>query len=474
MNPMNSCRVAWISLTSNLVALAAIAMSGELPKDALVLDPQCIYYSWPYPTISPDGKWVAYVSRGHICVCSTTEPGPHKIMEVAHSWTWPHLVAKKGDSQQTGSFGEFRGLGRDEYRELHKQVTNTIYGLSWAYDSSGFVFSVQAYDAANKKTSSDVYFASVVGKLTKLVHCDSDALTRTIVIGSLTRDRQFLVGQSYQMVHPEYRPLIWDVKNEKPRATCFLYLTPSKTSDQWIGIEKDTRQLVIADAQFQVIKRFNEYVPDKTYGFQLDWSPDERFILWRNQIGFDHYNNWEGFHMDLDTGSKRLLEGQFMDELFQFTGRGGEFIRTGQDGVPSKMITGNTVTGAHLTIVPEGNGRPQDLWRITVGPKGSRPGMLTNRPGNPPVHMSQDSELFAIGLPRPAGERSGCFWHLMNRQGKAWRLPGKDNQEYVSPYELAGFADNDRLIVAYDTSRLFTIPVSNVLEGANLPVRKEP
>ena len=148
----------------------------------------------------------------------------------------------------------------------------------------------------------------------------------------LTRDRRFLVLIGLR------RPLIWDISTNKPRATCFLHLTPSPTSGHWIGIEKDTRQLVITDEDFDVVKRFDETLPARSWGFKLDWSPDERFIVWRNQIGFDHYNNWDGFWMNLDTGEKRQLEGRFMDEQIAFTGGGGEFFRSGQDGVRAKLV----------------------------------------------------------------------------------------------------------------------------------------
>ena len=45
------------------------------------------------------------------------------------------------------------------------------------------------------------------------------------------------------------------------------------------------------------------------------------------QIGFDHFSNWDGFWMDLNSSKKREIEGRFMNEQFTFTGRGGEFFR---------------------------------------------------------------------------------------------------------------------------------------------------
>jgi hypothetical protein len=464
---MSSKRVAWSGAAIILlVSATAVANAGELPKIATVLDPDCIFYLWPYPAISPDGQWVAYVSKGNVCICNIKTAARRQVMEVPHSWTWPHLKAAAERSPSSGTFAALsRGLSRDEYNELHAQITNTVYGLNWTNDCAGFVFGVQAYDAKQKISIYDGYYASVTGETNTLTHVRSDSPTRAVCSGILTQDRKYLVSADLQMAHADYRPLIWNVTENKPRATCFLYLVPSKTSGRWIGIEKDTQQLVITDEQFEVTRRFNEQTPDRSFGFRLDWSPNERFIIWRNQIGFDHFSNWEGFHMNLETGAKRALEGRFMDEQIGFTGRGGEFYRCGQTGAKTNWY--DAIVGAHLSIAPEADGEPKDAWRLTLDPNKPRPGMMTNRPGNPPLHLSPDAKLFAIGLPRPAGETSGMIWHLLDRDGTAWRFPGDDNGEYVSPYEVVGFADGGEVIVAHDSAQLFSLPVSNVVDDSN-------
>lgn len=398
------------------------AVSKGLPKGTVILDPDIFFYSWPYPSISPDGKHVAYVSQGFVCVTSIEDPAPIRIKEVSNSWTWPHLQAPAGRSPLTGTFAELsRGLDRDEYQKIHSQIKNTVHGLIWLRDSSGFVFGVQSYDLKAKKWTNDGYLASTNGQTKLLVHTGPETLTRSIGVGELTEDRKYLVSTRTQLAHPDYRPLIWNIQQNRPRATPFLNLTPSLVSDRWLAIEKDTNQLVLLDDQFDVIERFAEYVPERSFGFRLDWSPDERFVLWRNQVGFDHFSNWEGFRLDLRTGEKRKFDGRFMSEEIAFTGRGGEFYRCGQTG--SRTRGYDTVVGAHLTIVPSGDAAEVDVWRIIVDPKGKIPGALTNRPGDPPLRYDPTSDMFAIGLPRPAGERSGFVWHLMNREGKAWQFP---------------------------------------------------
>ncbi len=452
---------------------ALMAAAPKLPAGTTVLDPDIYMYSWPYPRISPDGKWVAYVSQGYVSVCNLAAPKPLRVKEVPNSWTWPHLKAPAGHTPATGHFEALsQGLTRDEYNELHSRISNTIHGLNWTHDSSGFVFGVQAYDKRRHAPICEVFLATIEGKVTRLVQTDSDSPTRTVNSGMLTRDGRYLVATERQLAHPDYRPLIWNVKTNRPKATPFLTLVPSSTSGRWIGIEKDTRQLVLLDEAFRVMRRFEEFLPDRTFGFQLDWSPDERSIVWRNQIGFDHYSNWEGFWLDLESGEKRLLEGRFRDELILFTGDGGEFVRFGRDGVRSKFMSGDNVTGAHLTIVPSGGGRPRDVWRIHTGSDDQNTRVIRNIPAHPMLHMAGKGKLFAIPLATYANERYQLTWHLMDRAGKSCRVPGEDRGEYVTPFALAGFAGGGKLLVAYDKTRLFTIPVSSIVKGENA-VEKE-
>lgn len=446
------------------VGLMASAAERPLPQGAKVLDSDALLCGRPYPIMSPDGKWVAYVSEGYICVCNIENPAPRRIMEVPNSLTWPDFKAPAGRSPATGSYPTLaRGLENDQYRELSAQLTNTIEGLSWTRASDGFVFGIMSFDENTRSTFGSGYFATIDGKVTRISRIEPDSPTRGLIVGNFAEDRRYLAGKSMVSVDSRrWGPLIWDIERNRPRATPYLYLVPSSTSGRWIGIEKDTRQLVLLDEQLQVVRRFEERLPDRSYGFELDWSPDERFVIWRNQIGFDYYSNWEGFRLDLKTGEKRVLEGRFMREEITFTGSGGEFVRCGRDGERARW-SGDRTTGAHFTIVPEGGARPHDVWRFVAGPDQQ----IGELPGYPSLRMSPDAKLFAIALPQPAGERMQFVWHLMEPTGKAWRFPGEDNGQFESPYEVAGFANDGSLIVGYDAKRIFTIPVASIVTASN-------
>lgn len=458
---MNNACAKWTTIVLTLSCAAAVnsAEVTGLPAGARVLDPDVILYGRPYPNISPDGQWLAYVSKGYVCLCNIANPKPQRLFEVPDTWT--HFLARPENADADGDFGVLvRGRSREDYQKLVAQVTNTVHGLRWTGNSDGFVFGFQKYDPESKKSTYEVRFAGVDGTIATLAQIGPDSLTIGPGDGVLTRDRRFIVSQDNGR-----KAWLWDVAKGAPRACCFTTITASPTSGRWIGIEKDTRQLVIVDESFKIVKRFEEFRPAKSFGFKLEWSPDERFIIWRNQVGFDHFSNWEGFWMNLDSGEKREIAGRYMHEQIAFTGRGGEYFRSGQTGIKTNWY--DMTVGAHFTIVSDGDGSARDLWRIAADPKAKLPGALTNLPGNPPLCVGPECEIIAIGFPRPAGEKSGWIWHLVDRDGNKWRFPGEDNGEFISPFDVVGFAEGGKTIVAHDAKRLFPFPVATVKDPAN-------
>lgn len=430
-----------------IFVLSSVAIADEaiLPPDVSILDPGLMMYSWPHPTISPDGEWVAYISKGFVCVCNITDPEPRRLREVPHTWT--HFLAQPEQAHAKGVFHKTFGPGREEHRAVMAQITNTVFGLQWTHDSEGVVFGVRSYDKQQETIQSKIWDVSIEAEVTPMTRINRKFASGMDYIGNdfhVTRDRKYLVMPRHK------RPLIWDLTTNKPRAACFYNLTPSSTSGDWIGIEKDSWQLVITDEDFKITKRFAIVQPARYGGPKLNWSPDERHLIWRNKIGFDHYSNWEGFWMDLETGEKRELSGQFMNQQFKFTGREGEYVCWGATGERNKHVSGAHTTGAYLTLVADAKKPARDLWR-------------TKRPhASPPVRLGPKFDLFAIGLPRPPAATHGHVWHLMDRNGKKWRFPIEGNGDSRAPFEVVGFANGGQEIVAYDTTRLFAIPVKTI------------
>jgi hypothetical protein len=243
-------------------------------------------------------------------------------------------------------------------------------------------------------------------------------------------------------------------------------LAPSTTSGRWIGIEKDTRQLVTADEDFEITQRYEEFLPTRSQLAELIWSPDERYVIVRNQVGFDHYSNWEGYRLDLKTKQRRILTGSYWDETIEFTGRGGEFIREASEGIQG-MVSGLIQTASYLQIVPDGDGYPRQLWGVRSLP-GAKPGEEVRLRSfhHDVVRWSPDFQLFIIGVPRQTGPY-GIVAHLVDRERKTWRLPGEDTGSFNSPYSVVGFAADGGVIVGYDQKRLFSLPISAVTTDEN-------
>jgi hypothetical protein len=217
---------------------------------------------------------------------------------------------------------------------------------------------------------------------------------------------------------------------------------------------------LILDERFGIAQRFDHTQPLPSHGCQLLWSPDEQFVIWRNQIGFDHFNNWEGYWIHLESGKKRELSGWSMNEHFEFTGEGGDYLRFGyvfEDGVPNDMGY-RQIRGVQLSITPSTTGEPRVIWQTN----NAHPVHALS------FHADPNHGLFAITIPRRQQERVGLVWHLMDREGTLWRLSASDNTEYVSPHEVVGFVSKGQSIVGYDGNSIFTIPVSDICRSENL------
>ena len=132
---MNRLRYGFTAFASFAIYFVATTKAAEnLPTAAKVLDPDIIFYSWPYPTISPDGQWVAYVSRGFVCVCNVEKPEPRRLLEVPDSWT--HFLAGPEYASADGDMGRiFRPLSPAERQKLQAQITSTLFALQWTHDS---------------------------------------------------------------------------------------------------------------------------------------------------------------------------------------------------------------------------------------------------------------------------------------------------------------------------------------------------
>jgi hypothetical protein len=457
MNNVTHRRSLTIALCGAAVLACASAIAAELPPSAKILDGDLIMYTRPAPTLSPDGKLVAYVSRGFICVADLEAGQSRRLFEVPGSWT--HVFANSSHSTHGGDYETLvRAMTYDKFIEWQNRVTHEVVGLQWLYDSSAIVFDIRSYDVPSKQTVSQVWHVPLAGDAIEIAHSDPLGKYKSLPgLGTLTRDGRFIVG-----VGERPKAMIWDIAAKRPKAAPFDYLAPSSTSDRWIGVEKDTHQLVVVDENFDVIRRYEEFLPKNEFGFDMKWSPDERFIFWRQQIGFDHYSNWVGSRYDLETRTRDIFEGSYFDERIVFTGRRGEFVRIGTKGVQGHS-TGLIATSQCVDIIEDGRRYGRSIWRIDADPADPNRSGIGER--IPPVTFAPDFQTFIIGIPRQEAPYGFDFHLTVGRQ--FWRLSIEEPTRYESPYSVAGFAQEGKTIVGYDEHRLFAIPVSAIQTPEN-------
>ena len=249
--------------------------------------------------------------------------------------------------------------------------------------------------------------------------------------------------------------------------TPFDYLLPSTTSDRYLGIEIDTRQLVVTDDNFKVTKRFDvTFEPDRRC--DLFWSANERYAICRTCLPYSS-TVCSAFRIDLRTGEKRPL-GDVLDQ------QSLHLLRRWRRGLPNwhpsgryRMETARRNLRHFIAHIPAGKATSRDVARdshyrpvSTIGIDKSN-GYAAD-PGN---LCNSDCNCSQWHCPNEDKQRPGFHYHLIDRDGKdvAAGIPATYSQ-FISPYHLVAFANHDQTIVACDDSRLFSIPVEMIKKSS--------
>ena len=444
-----------------VLALTATAWTAhaKLPTNATLLDPDIVWDIGDRDcgTISPDGKLIAYISKGAIWVSNVTFGPPTKLADLPDTST-AFMSMPKYEVART-NFKRLRAsLGNATYNDSIQPRLVAVSGLQWTASQDGVMYGLSKSSPRDQRsTVHTLMHVSLQGVVTTLATIELDVYEsrRQLCVFHVTKNRELAVLWNYI-------PLIWDLVNNRPRATCFDYLLPSSTSDRFLGVEIDTRQLVATDENLKITKRFDmTFDPERSC--DLFWSPDERYAICRSYTPAEYpKNEWTGLRLDLKTGEKRLLSGDFVSDRFDFTGRAGEVVRSGIIGLELDHL--DAMRGAYLEIVPDGVGPPQTLARFTVDPQAAMESELRERPPYPRVLHDPEFNLFAMALPRSG---PGYEYHLLDRDGKQWTFPNDYAPRYIAPYYLIAFANDGRTLVAHNDSQLFSIPVATIPDAGN-------
>jgi|GEM_PF-3476080 len=453
---LRSLAIVTLFLTTSLPLGAAIPEAATVLDADVVWDianPECF-------SISPDGKFVAYISRGAIWSCALADGPPIKLAELPHSVT--AFLAMSGNEQLREQAAQMPPTpGYTPIRRPREHGIKLVFSLAWTPSQDGVVYTTRN---SLKENSTLAAFKVMHASLNRVVK-EIATIEREYVVyyesGTnfrVSRDRKYVVLTNYGS------PLIWDVLADRPRATCFDYLTPAKSSEKWLGIEIDTRQLVLADGDFRILKRFDVRIPQRRQ-CQLVWSPDERFAVALTHSAHPS-DKTTGIRIDLQTGAKTQLATGVIRDRYYFTSDGGELVRLGITGFPPNGF-GDGGHGAYITVLADDanndENQEQEIVRFPGPPR--KPKIWRNKKPYPPILGSTDGSLFAIALPRPTAQAAGFHYHLVDRSGATWPFLPVSGSNYNSPFYPLAFINQGRSILAREGSHLFTIPIASITES---------
>jgi hypothetical protein len=438
-----------------LFALATIAR-GELPKDAVVLDPDLVWdpVSVESAAVSPDGQLIAYVSKGAIWSCKVAAGPPTKLADLPES-----ITAFLSMPEQKTAREKFAcvtpNAGYTPIPERRGQII-PLYDLAWTPSQDGVVYTLRQWKSDKSFLATyRIMHTTLAGVTTEnaVIKRDLSATPDSFTSFRVTPDKKHVVISCFGI------PLIWDIVSNAPKATCYDYMLPSSSSCRFLAVEIDTRQLVVVDENLHVSKRI-DVVFDQDRRCDLFWSADERFAIGRNfrNSKEELSDNCTAFRVNLRTGERRELKKGTVRDRYLFTGNGGEVVRLGVPGT-RPLGYGDGTYGAFVEVTPDGTGPERELVRF-----GNQPSLTNDwhKQFYPPVLSNSDGSLFLMALPREDITIPGFQLHLIDRSGKKWNLLPEDTSQFISPFQPVAFADKDRVIIGRTATQLFSVPVKSV------------
>jgi hypothetical protein len=450
-------RAAIVLVTAGALFYLPTAHGWELPAEATVLDSHIIWDETTPPAlaISPDSRFIAYVSRGALWKCAATAGPPEKLADLPNTST--ALLSMPDYRQPKNSL---HSLGRELGFETLHNLLDELHDLRWTRSQDGITFGLCNHTMGDSFVTNTAIHVSLTGQRTTIATIERDSYEhpQRPTFFHVTADKKFTVVAGSSELLMSY-PLIWDARTNRPRMTPFDYLLPSTTSDRFLGVEIDTRQLVLVDRNFDVIKRF-EVTLDPRQQCDLFWSPDERYAIYCTHTE-KFPKSWLPVRIDLETGESTPLKEGFVTDRYYFTGNQSEVVKTGIVGFQSEHV--DNMIGGHLSLIAP---QVEDSHMIAFfkrEPKGSS--SARSRQLCPPVCCSPDFQFFVVAWPKEDKHLSGFHYHLADRSGNRWPLPDPDNGEYLSPYRVLGFVNDGKHLLGYRGGKLFTVPVAAIKVG---------
>lgn len=432
-----------------------VAQATEFPPGATVLDPDIVWdVANPHSySISRDGKQIAYISKGALWVCRVDAGPPSKLADLPNTITAILAEPSNQKQREESAASPHNPRYRAFYGPVHLDK-HYVFNLAWTPSQDGVVYTVRKRVGEKSMVAAyHVMHAPLTGGIKEIA----------VIEGNFGIPREYqtkfhVVPDHNFVVASAYAPLIWDVLAARPRVTPYDCLLPSSTSGRFLGIEIDTRQLVLVDEQFRIVRRFESTFPAER-SVDLTWSEDERYAVCRTRDSYSSYDA-TAFCIDLETGRQMPFKKCNIHDQFAFVGEGGKLL---QLKVAAVIVWGyfNGELGTRVTT-SDHDGAKRNIFstkRIRRPEKGQRGTTF------PPMIAAPDGRHVAVAVPRCKNRAPGAHYHLVDGAGHAKPFVPVSDASYITPYYPIAFAEGGRRLIARSGSTLFSLPVSAVTEN---------
>jgi hypothetical protein len=434
---------------------AAGAQVTQFPPGAAVLDPDIVWdVANPHSfSISRDGKQIAYISKGALWVCRVDAGPPSKLADLPNTITAILAEPTNQKQREESSVSPHNIRHRAFYGPVYLDK-HYVFSLTWTPNQDGVVYTVRKRVRENSMVAAyHVMHAPLTGAAKEIAVIEGKfGVPREYQTSfHVMSDRKYVIASAYV-------PLIWDVLAARPRVTPYDRLLPSSASGRLLGIEIDTRQLVLVDEQFHIVRRF-EFAFLAEHAVDLTWSEDERFAVCRTRDSPPSYDA-NAFRIDLETGRQTPLGKCNIHDQFAFVGEGGKLLHLRVAAVNVRRYFDGEL-GTRVTA-RDHDGINRDIFktkRIRRPEKGQRGTTF------PPIIAAPDGSHVAVAVPRPENQMPGAHYHMVDRAGHAKPFVPVSDTSYITPYYPIAFAEGGRRLIARSGSTLFSLPVSAVTEN---------
>ncbi|QDT69531.1 hypothetical protein MalM25_24700 [Planctomycetes bacterium MalM25] len=436
-----------------------------MPAGAVLIDDNLVgdLEAWGMLALNPARDQIAYQSRGALWASDLSGAPPERVVDLPDTQSAYLLGTDYASSRSRFNKIGVTDLPKDHYPRGEERPTIRINDLQWSASQGGWCYleisstGERSYDAKLSHKIRSVANNNTVETLTTACRERFDQPQRFWSF-ALPDNHNLIILYAGSYAHVTSRlPLFWNRVTQRPLVTSYDRIFPSPSCRRFLGVEIDTHQLVLLNADLRIERRYDVFLGKEHHLTSCAWSPNERHLLYKLKPAYPP-RTAVPYRIDLETGEGLRLSESHEGDRFVLTGDRDEALRIGKfpirhggksDGGDGSYVSLVEAGGRHETFLANFN-------RRTV--RGRRSG--EDKPYPMPV-VSASTRQAVIALPRGPGTVGYRYW-LVDAQGERRPL-GMDNRDcYYSPWRVLAFVDGGNRLLANDYTRLFTVPIESI------------